>query len=376
MTGIDVLKTVYVANLLAVLLLAILRLSSTWSVYIETFEKKTLQRMLLITVICCCCDPIVYTLDGRPGMFPLIMDYVGNSFLFLGNLCVGVFWIHLLESHLAIHISEKHKLFHKILFGFGVACIIVNVFVPLIFTLENNVYQRRQFFWIFFLIALVYMVDGLIMYINTRRRGGVLKNFPVLIFILPIAVGMTIQSLFYGISTIWPSVAIGLAGIMSSVQNEKIVIDKLTGIYNRFYLDYLQQKAEKKGMSSITGVMIDINDFKKINDNFGHATGDDALIETAKLLTDAVGEYGNVTRYAGDEFVILINSIDDSLVKTIVKNIRDAFDRFNKTSGKPYQLSVAIGYSMFDLSSQSMSEFMNIIDKAMYEDKNAYHNEH
>ena len=367
------LKTVYIANALGLLLLIMLRLGSAWSVYSESFERKTLQRMIWVTVVCCLCDPLVYTMDGRPGLLPLILDYIGNSWLYLGNLFVGLFWIHLLENHLNVHVDKVHRSFHMGLFAFGVICIIYNMFHPIIFSLENNIYKRQGFYWVFLAIAVIYMIDGLVMYAKTKKTGGVLKTFPVWLFVVPIIFGVAIQSAFYGISAIWPCVAIGLAGIMASVQNEKIVIDTLTGVYNRFYLDYLKDDIISRHGAAITGVMIDVNDFKKINDSFGHSTGDDALIETAKILRAAVGVYGNVTRYAGDEFVLLINSIDETVVKGIIKNIRSGFDRFNASSGKPYELTVAIGYAMLDLSCQSMSEFMNIIDRKMYENKKAYH---
>ena len=61
--------------------------------------------------------------------------------------------------------------------------------------------------------------------------------------------------------------------------------------------------------------MIDLNGFKQINDNYGHAEGDLALCIVADLLLKSFSEYGVVTRYAGDEFVIMLNTTDDQLIQ-------------------------------------------------------------
>lgn len=66
---------------------------------------------------------------------------------------------------------------------------------------------------------------------------------------------------------------------MLALQNENIFIDKLTGLYNRYYLDKISGKLKRK--RKITMMMLDMNDFKSINDNFGHSQGDDALVSPA-----------------------------------------------------------------------------------------------
>lgn len=65
----------------------------------------------------------------------------------------------------------------------------------------------------------------------------------------------------------------------------------------------------------VSGIMIDLNGFKQINDNYGHAEGDLALCIVADLLLKSFSEYGVVTRYAGDEFVIMLNTTDDQLIQ-------------------------------------------------------------
>ena len=122
--------------------------------------------------------------------------------------------------------------------------------------------------------------------------------------------------------------------------------------------------------------MIDLNGFKHINDEFGHAMGDDALVETAHVLQSVVNDTGCVVRYAGDEFVVLLNTHDSVAVQMCLSEIRNAFDEFNKKKSKPYSLFASIGCHKFNMLTESTDEFINVIDRRMYEDKKAFYATH
>ena len=115
--------------------------------------------------------------------------------------------------------------------------------------------------------------------------------------------------------------------------------------------------------------MLDINDFKSINDRFGHLEGDRAIVDTADIIKKAIGSSGAGIRYAGDEFVIVLSTRTPIDTDIFVTNIRKGFDEFNAEEGHKYELHVSIGQSMVNLSEVSIDEVMNRIDKLMYEDK-------
>lgn len=121
--------------------------------------------------------------------------------------------------------------------------------------------------------------------------------------------------------------------------------------------------------------MIDLNGFKQINDHYGHSEGDVALIIAADVLRKSFSEYGVVTRYAGDEFVVMLNTVDESLVLALIKNAKRNFEEENKTNDKPYLLSASMGYATADLKVETIYNFMNRIDHQMYQDKLAYYKE-
>ena len=120
-------------------------------------------------------------------------------------------------------------------------------------------------------------------------------------------------------------------------------------------------------------MMLDMNGFKSINDNFGHSQGDETLVSLADILEKTVGEDGTVVRFAGDEFVILLNTEKENVAEKCKVQIKENLDEFNKSSQKNYKLSASIGYGVFDLSKCSIDRILRRIDKRMYEDKKAYY---
>ena len=115
---------------------------------------------------------------------------------------------------------------------------------------------------------------------------------------------------------------------------------------------------------------------KSINDRFGHLVGDEALVISSSILREAVGSLGTVIRYAGDEFVVILNTIDEILVTQKIDTIRNSFNAFNEKHTKPYELSVSIGYSKTNLKENTIGEIMNEIDQKMYADKMRQHELH
>ena len=212
--------------------------------------------------------------------------------------------------------------------------------------------------------------------LKSKKKGGILKFFPIWVYIVPILIGGVVQTVFYGISVIPTSIAVSIAGLLASLQNEMIYRDTLTGTFNRTYLDYQLKKLSNRHKPNISGLMLDLNDFKRINDELGHSVGDDALITTTRILHRATGSLGTIVRYAGDEFIILINTQDDRTIEALIVKIRRLFERHNKNGGKPYTLSASIGYHKLNPKEESIDTFINTIDLRMYENKKAFYASH
>ena len=372
------LESIYVANIIGIILIVVMIVCNLWRLQSKTHANMNLLAMMFLTLVSCIADPISYTMKGLPGLLPKIAVYATSTWLFAANMLAVFCWNRFLAYYLNGNISKKSRRMLNVTVSIGLLILVINFFYPIVFSIdEENLYSREKFYSFFLIIDYLLVINSLVTYYKSKRNGGILKFFPIWVYIVPILMGGIVQSLFYGISVVPTSIAISIAGILASLQNEMIYRDALTGVFNRAYLDYkLNKFAKRPNKQRITGLMLDLNGFKKINDDFGHSVGDEALIATTRLLQKAVGSHGLVIRYAGDEFIVLINTQDDSETKTHIDRIQRLFETYNQESKKPYKLSASIGSHKLNLKEESVDTFINTIDSRMYENKKAFYASH
>ena len=152
-------------------------------------------------------------------------------------------------------------------------------------------------------------------------------------------------------------------------------IDELTGITNRrgFILlaeRYLQHAFRTK--RSLSLLFIDLNNFKSINDRFGHDVGDDALCQAARLINMIFRSSDVCARLGGDEYVVLLPEESSEYFKYMRSRIVFAFEEFNVHSGKPYTLSCSIGMVSYDPANPpDLNMLLRLADEEMYRCKHS-----
>lgn len=368
------LTSIYATNAIAVLLLLILFICNFWRFQYKTYENKILIYMIILGFIASFDLVLSYLVDGKAGMTFRFLNHLTSSFIFVANMVGCFLWVLLIETHLRCEPSTRKKTILAIPMVIGLITILINLFVPCIYELDaNNVYSRKPLYSMIFAIDILYMIYALIVFVINKVKGGLLKFFPIYLYIGPILLALILETLIPGITLSWPCYAISIAGVLASLQNEVIYKDQLTGLYNRSYLNFLQKNIFKKNNLHITGVMLDLDDFKHINDKYGHAKGDIALQQMAKILQEAVGDMGNVIRYAGDEFIVLINSHKQIIIDACLAEITNCINKFNESGIAEYKLSASMGYSIYNPKTQTVDDFMNNMDQNMYKNKNEYH---
>ncbi len=365
------LAEIYIANGMAVILLLGILTSNVLRLQ-KRVESALLYVLALTLILACGLDPILFLLDGKPGQVIRFILYIGNFWLYVSNLLFSPTFLILLERNIRGKNSLLMIYFIGIADLIGVTMLIINFFHPMIYYIDaDNCYQRLPLFFVFSAIGLFFLTAAIYVYITARVKGGVFKNFPIVQAVLPSFIGLGVQASFYGISIIWPAGAIGFTMMLLSMQNQNILVDQLTGLYNRHYLETLHLEQKPFCM-----MMLDLNGFKLINDEYGHSEGDAALIATGKVLERTIGTLGTAVRFAGDEFIVLLNTDDQMAAEKCVQRIHQNMEQYNFRSGKPYELSLSIGWGVFDMHSCSMDEILQMVDSRMYEAKRKYYLEH
>lgn len=364
--------SVLTANIISILLIGTLYLANRQKAEYDR-DMRLLQQMMVTIGIANMSDCCVYYLAGSSNIVIKVLVFLSGSGLFLGNVMIGYLWAKFIMVHMNIPFSDIRRNIYRTIGLISIVLLVINIFYPLVFSVSDGRYQRGFTYIIFLIFAAFYILDSLYLYVKRVKKNGSLKLFPVHIFLIPVILGVVIQAFFVEIAITWTSIAISVAGIMTALKNEIIFTDCLTGLYNRVYLEFLHKRACNKKDCWVSGIMIDLNGFKQINDNYGHAEGDLALCIVADLLLKSFSEYGVVTRYAGDEFVIMLNTTDDQLIQKIIKSAKKNFVTENEKNDKLYQLSASMGYAITNLSNETIDDFMNRIDEQMYQDKMKYY---
>ena len=346
-------------------------------------ESKLIKSLIIINFISIILDIFSFAFDASFGLLKAnalnsVIVFISCSLLRITIMLGVVCWDLFMMIHLCGKINKSRFITLNCFVLVGVICAIINIFNPFVFTVKESVYERVGFgYWIFAILSLIIFIDTIATYIVIRRKGGMLKFFPIWLFTIPIILAIIVQAFLPNISLVWLGSAISINAVIMALQNETIFRDRLTRLYNRVFLDLLKQNKKKTSKEKkFTAMMLDLNGFKHTNDKYGHSVGDEALIHTAEILREAVGAYGAVIRFAGDEFVVILNTQDDALIEKIVKNIDKVFDDFNKSNVTEYDLSISLGYSKVDLMNSSVDDIMKEIDEKMYIDKQQKHKEH
>lgn len=150
--------------------------------------------------------------------------------------------------------------------------------------------------------------------------------------------------------------------------------DPLTGLYNRRHfntiLNYEIGRSERHN-HEFSILLLDLDDFKDINDSYGHPTGDNALCAIAEILRKHLRKGDIACRVGGDEFVLLLMETGRSGACTVATNIGRAMrsKSFESENGKRFHLTVSIGIATFPHDSDNITELLAYVDMAMYRAK-------
>ncbi len=161
---------------------------------------------------------------------------------------------------------------------------------------------------------------------------------------------------------------------------ESALTDQLTELPNArgFYMMLEQRLAEcqRLGRESLALISMDVDDFKKINDQWGHAIGDRLLASVARVIRKELRQMDILCRYAGDEFVAIMPMASQTMSEMVGERIRQAVSdhKFAVRTDKNVQVSISIGVACFPLNGETTEELLTTAARNMQRDKHTRKN--
>ncbi|MCF8018419.1 MAG: sensor domain-containing diguanylate cyclase [Vallitaleaceae bacterium] len=191
-----------------------------------------------------------------------------------------------------------------------------------------------------------------------------------------------VTHIIVGLVSLLASMIIALLSYYSMKANYRFkhnsIHDSLTGLLNRHFLNDYQKliiSAAERRNALVGLLLLDLDNFKNINDTYGHSIGDEVLIETARILRKVVRTNEAVFRIGGDEFLIIFPMIEDATVLENAGNrILEMFHDEFRIKGHDVWIASSIGMGVYPTDGKDFEEVLHVADKNMYEHKKSKKN--
>ena len=310
----------------------------------------------------------IIAVENNDGLRPY--HYIGNMLFFSTNLLPVTFGLLYLDYIIYISMERFRKRFFLYLFPvyLNIGFVILNFFFNgFLFSVDAaNVYHRGIAAYIGNAIAFLFVIFILAgLYRNKQMITGRITQVILTLIILPVT-GVVLQMVFLGLSLSIPAYTLAIFITFLLMERNELLKDPLTLLHSRIQMENrLQYKL--RSQEPFTAIMIDVNDFKNINDVHGHTIGDKVLKDVSRILFSSANYEDFVCRFGGDEFFIILESTKD-IGQTYIQRIDQIL--LNYSSNKPYQAALSYGIVYVDHSiNYTVEELIRITDQLMYKDK-------
>ena len=354
----------------------------------KTRAQRGLIISFIIIILCAASELFVVILNERN----LKMFAIRDILRFLKFIFMPIMPI-IASKALFGKVEEDHVTF---IFGFivriylmiGALLIAVGWFC---FSIEGNNFAGRRDFYetmmyniyvVAFFISTLYMFAKAVQFSKAYQNKGCGQLVAIICFVV---FGAIIQVLNRKLRTIW--ITIDVTAVFLFIYYDELIlcIDGLTGLLNQKSLvNYLTNKASERKRCIV--IVFDVNDFKYINDAYGHSAGDEILIAVSDVLKESYRNVGECYRMGGDEFaVIMLKDIEkiQQINEHFIKNLEEKRESFNKEDSKkkeedrlPELPHISYGTAIYEPSNkkkQTLPDTQKLADAEMYANKEAYY---
>ena len=271
---------------------------------------------------------------------------------------------------------------------------IINIVVTaiMLFTGKGDYHNMLRFSHVNILIGFIVVIYLIIHSLRTKKLERSGRIIMLVAFLILLASGMTDFAVFYinkqedsarfmrvgllifvvmlGVYELSQAMEVTAKSIDADEKNRLAHKDGLTGLWNRLSFNEAAVTLSKKSNGMCVLIQLDINNLKKVNDNYGHAAGDKHIIGAADIIEKTFGQYGNCYRTGGDEFICIIEGYDaEEKAEVMATEMTKLCKAYNAKEEPPVPLEIAYGIAVFDYDKGDIEETARIADDRMYECK-------
>ena len=309
--------------------------------------------------------------------FNVSVSFLLTLFYILFVVLHGIFWLCYSEKkqHSIFSLTQKRFSFFLLPLVVILILIITSPYTHVFFYIDDSTYKRGILFIPVFVIISIYTAySGISALIRSLRKDNYIDRAEYLRLFLYAIFLLVIQIIQFSLPQVFPYRSVGTMIIFEFLLKqhmlEKIDTDALTHINNRYALEHYLEEKIKSGAEFALAIL-DVDDFKGINDSYGHPAGDWALTCISEALITAVPKSYFISRLGGDEFVIVGDNADN-----FFENAEDALNSclssiLSEHSSK-FSISVSVGYTPVN-GINNIPDALDMADRQLYKRKKEKH---
>ena len=362
----------------------------------DTFSVKTIRKfqtltyVLMFEIIIDCAFALLEKQSVASSLLYLIKYLELSLNPVLAFLVFGIFYDKKSVRHDRTMVKIHHAMLAMIILGIALQA--ATIFGKGVFFIdEANAYHRGPLVYAYLvvlLITIILLVSGILTFSNKTQSimKGTLSSFTIILI-----TGIILRNIFPNTNYDFLCMSVSIPFMLVYYSHVTLRIDPLTRLLNR----HVYSRLIKKISYTTIVITIDVNDFKQINDTYGHECGDQTLRQLAGLICKAYGRYAYCFRTGGDEFCAILKPgiferlIDEtphhdaySMASKLMTRLEELIRAENKPNADSYLSSgVSQGYGIFYSQSSypsikeqiSIEKVIELADRRMYKNKAALH---
>lgn len=365
-------------NSFAVLVLMLVLKNYRWKLKSICCEEKVFVLFIWATLFMLVNEAAIENLWLKPGWAVRFLLYGLQTVDYMLAVVIPLLWLYYCLFRIYHISSVKKKL--RLLIALPAALYVLMLLVTLpggaAYSIdENNLYHSGIVYPASFVFGFLYIAAAILLIVSKRsmlNRGEMIPYLLIPAIPVLLAIGEILWKPLTGL--MWAGVSLVILEVQMLVLNNRTNIDHLTSLNNRMALDaYLRRMIhESHTLHTRLGVMmIDVDEFKSINDRYGHVEGDKALKATAEILRDCFAGKHFIARYGGDEFTVVVKDCSGEQMAAYYDKLQALCIRHNGMVNRPYGIMLSIGSWVFtEQEITSLHSLYIKVDDLMYQEKN------